>query len=104
MRILPRAAWLAAMRGCLCGRVLPRDVKGKDEKKLQIQLRDPRYVYPRFGSDGLTCVVESWERTLHDIRQSTGVNVMPDSPDTDEVTWWSIGTRTAACTGPTAKR
>ena len=80
VRLTSRAAWLVAMRGCLCGRVVPRPVKkgakapkGKaDDVRLQVQLRDPRYVYPRFGADGLSVIVESWKRPVHDIRQTVG--------------------------------
>jgi hypothetical protein len=107
--IVALSAWYASMRGALCGRVMPMkrwlmesdvddmDTDGKKGKKkkweakdripMQLQIRDPRYVYPRFGADGLACVVERWTRSVFDIRQTYGDTVLVGKRDTDEVKW-----------------
>lgn len=101
--ILERAAWLAPMRGGLAGRVLPLPsfieasqkgqvgarawFDGRARLPLTIQLRDPRYVYPAFGTDRLDYVVECWKRSVADIRQSYGRDVLSGKPEDEEVEW-----------------
>jgi len=94
---LSRAAWLVAMRGCLAGRVmrvndwLERSEKGKlavgDKIPLLIQMRDPRYVYPEFGLDGLSYVVERFTRTVGDVRRTYGEDVLPKKKRDEEIEW-----------------
>jgi len=95
--LLGRAAWLVGMRGCVAGRCmgvqqwLKRTEAGTWEAgqrvPLLLQLRDPRYVYPSFGLDGLAYVVEKRTRTVKDLRNSLGDDVLPDQQLTDEVEW-----------------
>ena len=95
--IMARMAWLAGMRGCVAGRVMcPKQWMEKDEEgtwtagqrvPLLLQLRDPRYVYPQCGIDGLSYVVEKSTRTVKDLRNSLGPDVLPDQDLTDEVEW-----------------
>lgn len=95
--ILGRCAWLVAMRGCVAGRVMGIDKwmdKGDDgtwqagqKIPLLVQLRDPRYVYPSFGLDGLSYVIESRQRTVQDLRRSLGDDVLPKRKLTDKVEW-----------------
>lgn len=101
VKVLGRAAWLAAMRGCLCGRVVAKDdwlEKVEDDEglssyqvrnrlPLQLQMRDPRYVYPKFGTDGLAFIAERWTRTVQDIRNSYGDDILPGRPLTEEIDW-----------------
>ena len=96
--LLSRAAWLVGMRGCIAGRVMGVEKwMERDEEAgtwqagqrvpLLLQLRDPRYVYPEFGLDGLAYVVEKRDRTVKDLRNSLGDDVLPDASLTDEVEW-----------------
>ena len=94
---LSRAAWLVAMRGCLAGRVvrvndwLKKEKGGKlgvgDRVPLLIQLRDPRYVYPEFGLDGLSFVVERFTRTVGDIRRTYGEDKLANKKREEEIEW-----------------
>jgi len=97
-QLVDRAAWLAGMRGCVCGRVIPVHTRLKandegdnwvqtDSLPLTIQIRDPRYVYPEFGTDGIAYVVERSDRTVRDIQQSYGESVLPGRSITDKVSW-----------------
>lgn len=99
--LLSRAAWLLAMRGCLAGRVmvvkdwLAKEKEGESERlrvgskvPLLIQLRDPRYVYPELGLDGLSFVVERFTRKASDIRRVYGKSALPDNTkDSQDVEW-----------------
>ena len=95
--LLARSAWLVAMRGCLAGRVMaiPQWMEKDEEDNwtagqrvpLLLQLRDPLYVFPSFGLDGLAYVVEKRTRTVKDLRNSLGDDVLPDANLTDEVEW-----------------
>jgi len=96
--LLGRATWFAAVRGCVAGRVMAVDswLEKSDDGEystgrrfpLVLQLRDPRYVYPAFGLDGLSCVVEWRKRTVRDIRNSLGdEEMLPDYDAKDEVEW-----------------
>ena len=94
---LARAAWLVGMRGCIAGRVMgikswmERTEAGTWEAgqrvPLLIQLRDPLHVYPSFGLDGLAFVVEKRTRTVKDLRNSLGDDVLPNQELTDRVEW-----------------
>ena len=94
---LARAAWLVAMRGCLAGRVvrvndwLKKEKGGKlgvgNKVPLLVQLRDPRYVYPEFGLDGLSFVVERFTRTVGDIRQTYGEDKLAGKKRDEEIEW-----------------
>lgn len=106
MDFISRATWLVAMRGCVAGRVMAVD-KWLDQKEddagdevwamasripLQMQLRDPRYVYPKFTADGLVYTVERWTRTVEDIRSSYGDDMLAGQDATTEIKWteyWS---------------
>jgi hypothetical protein len=97
------AAWLVAMRGAVAGRVLPLPsfmeaaVKGQKAARawfddrarlpLSLQIRDPRYVYPAWGRDGLVYIVERWTRTVRDIRRTYGEGVLPNRTEDEEVEW-----------------
>lgn len=96
VRLPAQASWCAFMHGCCAGRVVPKPsyvskVNGvwqvKDRIPLQMQLRDPRIVYPRFGQDGMQCVIERWTRTVHDIQRTYGAEILPTRKLTDEVEW-----------------
>ena len=93
---LSRAAWLVAMRGCLAGRVMRvNDWLKKDSGRLTvgdkipllIQMRDPRYVYPEFGLDGLSYVVEQFTRTVGDVRRTYGEDVLAKKKRDEEIEW-----------------
>jgi len=93
---LSRAAWLVAMRGCLAGRVMRvNDWLEKDNGRLSvgdkipllIQMRDPRYVYPEFGLDGLSYVVEQFTRTVGDVRRTYGEDVLAKKKRDEEIEW-----------------
>jgi len=102
-RFLSKAAWLAGMRGAVCMRVLPSpgtdtkitvDEEGRatweaDRRiPLAIQVRDPRYVYPEIGIDGLSYVVEQSQRRVADIRRTLGdKEALPGKRPAEEVTW-----------------
>lgn len=105
---MSRAAWLVGMRGALAGRViamqewLTKDEESgeystKDKIPLVIQLRDPRYVYPSFGLDGLAYVVEQRTRKVQDLRNVYGDNLLPDANPTDEVEWCEYWDATRFC-------
>lgn len=98
--VLGRAAWLVAMRGCLAGRVMPvvswakqgmedgRPQWGVGKRiPLVLQLRDPRVVYPQFGVDGLAYVVERWDRTVQDVRNTYGEDVLAGRDVDEDVEW-----------------
>lgn len=95
--LLGRAAWLVAMRGAIAGRVIAmdewieRDDEGDwivgDRVPLLLQMRDPRYVYPEFGLDGLAYIVERQTRTARDIRVTLGADALPKRKDRDEIVW-----------------
>lgn len=95
--LMGRATWFAAVRGCVVGRVMAVESwlekkgdgwTGKGKPAMVIQLRDPRYVYPAFGLDGLSCVVEWRDRTVRDIRNSLGDDdLLPDQEPKEEVEW-----------------
>ena len=96
--ILSRAAWLVSMRGCIAGRVMgvekwiERDEdagtwRTGQRVPLLLQLRDPLYVFPAFGLDGLAYVVEQRERTVKDLRNSLGDDVLPSAKLSDKVEW-----------------
>ena len=92
-----RAAWIGSMRGAVAGRVqvvdgwFSRDEKNKREigRKLPIlvQLRDPRSMYPEFGLDGLTYVVEKSTRAVRDVRKSYGEKMLEGKEPSEEVEW-----------------
>jgi len=96
--ILSRAAWLIAMRGCIAGRVmgierwLDRDEEAGTWRTgqrvpLLLQLRDPLYVFPSFGLDGLAYIVEQRTRKVKDLRNSLGDELLPKAKLNDEVEW-----------------
>ena len=99
--VMSKAGWLVAMRGCLAGRVLfwpklTEKVKGADGERfeqkagvvpIRVQVRDPRYVYPRFSLDGLDYVAERRTRTVEDLRSSYGDDLLPKRNEADEVVW-----------------
>lgn len=96
--IMGRAAWLAAMRGAVAGRVIAvQDWMEKGEAgegwkvgkriPMLIQLRDPRYLYPAFGLDGLAFVVEQKRRTVRDVRITLGSDALPGKKPDTEVEW-----------------
>jgi hypothetical protein len=97
--LLSRAAWLVAMRGAVAARVIylpDRVEESVDEETgyaipgkfpLLVQLRDPRYVWPRFGVDGLDCVVERWSRTVADVRQTWGKDMLAGRKDEEDCEW-----------------
>lgn len=95
--LLARASWLAAMRGCVAGRVMaiPKWLSKTEDGTweagqrvpLLLQLRDPRYVYPAFGLDGLSFVIERRTRTVRDLRNSLGDDVLPNKKLKDTVIW-----------------
>jgi hypothetical protein len=93
--LLGRAAWIVAMRGACGGRVMAVDrwMKDgdewtiKDKVPLLMQLRDVRYLYPGFGIDGLAHMTEKWKRTVKDIRNTYGDEMLPKLKPTDEVDW-----------------
>lgn len=95
--LMARAAWIIAMRGCVAGRVMgidkwiDRDEDGSwragQKVPLLLQLRDPLYVFPSFGLDGLAYVVERRKRTVKDLRRSLGEDVLTGKKLTDEVQW-----------------
>lgn len=97
--LMTRAAWLAGMRGQLAGRVmampswLEKEGEGEGYRTgaripLLIQLRDPRYVYPEFGLDGLAYVVERRTRTVLDVRNMLDdEEILPDADEDDEIEW-----------------
>ncbi len=99
--MLSRAAWTVAMRGAVAGRVVPvkrwlekqKDsdedtaYEVKDRVPFLIQLRDARQVYPEFGLDGLAFVVDQWKRTVQDVRDSYGDDVLRGKKLTEEVEW-----------------
>lgn len=110
IRFIPRAAWWAGMRGALSGRVVPLEKRIKkvgdalggswalgSSLPLQVQLRDPRYVYPEFGADGLSYIVERWDRKVRDIRGSYGPELLPDRKAGDIVTWTEYWDSTQFC-------
>ena len=88
--LIGRAAWLVAMRGALAGRVMPvpqfaQQGKGDDGRvkwgagdkiPIMLQLRDPLLVFPEFGLDGLAYVCERWTRTVQDVRNTYGEDVL----------------------------
>lgn len=95
---LGTAAWLTTMRGAIAGRVqaIPdwMDKGGESGewsvgKRIPIilQFRDPRWVYPEFGLDGLDYIVERQTRTVGDIRRTYGSHVLKDHNPEDEVEW-----------------
>lgn len=96
-QLLSRAAWIVGMRGCIAGRVMCVE-KWLDKQEdgswqagqrvpILLQLRDPMYVFPSFGLDGLAYVVEKRKRTVKDLRRSLGDEVLPDKKLKDEVEW-----------------
>lgn len=95
--LVARAAWLISMRGCVAGRVMCIDkwMKRTDggtwetgqKVPLLLQLRDPCYVFPSFGLDGLAYVVEKRQRTVKDLRRSLGDKVLPKRALTDKAEW-----------------
>lgn len=96
-RLIDRAAWLLAMRGAIAGRVMAienwmqKGEQGYEVGKrvpLLFQLRDPRYVYPAFGLDGLAYIVEKKRRTIRDVRITLGDNsLLPGKKPSTEVEW-----------------
>lgn len=106
VRIPAQAAWYAFMHGCCAGRVVPKPSyvtkagglwEVKERIPMQMQLRDPRVVYPRFGQDGIQCVVERWTRTVHDVQRTYGAKVLPTRKLTDEVEWTEYWDDTQYC-------
>lgn len=95
--LLARAAWLVGVRGCVAGRVMGIDKwmerteagawEAGQRVPLLLQLRDPLYVYPSFGLDGLAYVVEKRNRTVKDLRRSLGDEVLQGRELTDKVEW-----------------
>lgn len=104
--LLDAAAWLVAMRGAFCARVVFLRanlelvdgvyVQG-DTPPIVLQVRDPRYVYPRFGQDGLLYVVERCIRTVADIRYTWGSELLPGKKPDEEVEWTELWTRDEYC-------
>jgi len=96
-RLMSRASWLAAVRGCICGRVVVLYERLKkvdnnwtieaDRLPMQLQLRDPRRVYPRFALDGLAYVAERWERTVQDVRDAYGDDLLAGRASDEDVEW-----------------
>lgn len=94
---LSRAAWLVGVRGCIAGRVMGIEKwmekmedgtwQAGQRVPLLLQLRDPLYVYPSFGLDGLSYVIERRTRTVKDLRRSLGEDTLPDRELTDKVEW-----------------
>jgi len=100
LNLLQRMSWLIAVRGCVAGRVVPTQalMRYKAEEELwetkgpvpiQILLRDPRYVYPRFTTDGVLYIVERFDRTLEDIRAAYGDDVLPERTNLQEAIEWT---------------
>ena len=108
--LLGQGAWNVSMRGALAGRVICRDglfkKKGATTEEkwemgeripIAMQLRDPRFIYPEFGVDGLQFICEEWRRTVQDIRNSLGGEVLKDKKLTDEVEWMEYWDDTHYC-------
>jgi hypothetical protein len=108
--LLGQGAWNVSMRAVLAGRVICRDglfkKKGSTSKDkwvmgekipIAMQLRDPRFIYPQLGVDGLQFVCEQWRRTVQDIRSSISSELLPDKKLTEEVDWLEYWDDTHYC-------
>lgn len=106
--LLERAAWLVAMRGAFCARVIFRETHLERDKgtgtyrqgrkpALLFQVRDPLVVYPEFGEDGLQYIGEQWLRLVGDIRQTWGSELLPEHDAEDEVEWCEYWSREEFC-------
>jgi hypothetical protein len=108
--LLGQGAWNVSMRATLAGRVICRDKmfkkKGATQEEkwemgekipIAMQLRDPRFIYPEFGVDGLQFICEQWRRTVQDIRASIGPDLLPEKKLTEEVDWLEYWDDTHYC-------
>jgi hypothetical protein len=105
---MQRLAWYVAMYGCAAARVMPTQklmqvVDGekwqtKGPIPIQVFLRNPRYVYPRFGADSILYVVERFKRTVEDIRATYGDALLPEFKDPNqEIDWTEYWSPTSYC-------
>lgn len=103
---MSRAAWIVGMRGALAGRVLAMpewmEKEGDSYKQtaklpLLLQVRDPRHIYPNFGLDGLSYVVEQRTRKVDDLRSVYGDDLLPNAKPGDEVEWTEYWDSTTYC-------
>jgi hypothetical protein len=92
--LIRRAAWSAAMRGAVCGRVMvvtdwleAEEMEQVTKLPILFQLRDARHIYPEFGLDGLSYIVERQTRFVRDIRQTYGDKFLSDYDPNTEVEW-----------------
>lgn len=94
-------AWYVGMRGAGAARVQVRPEwmeEGKPDPEkdpwgmakripIQVQLRDPRNLYPALGRDGLIFIIEKQQRTVRDIRRTYGEHVLEKRQPADMVDW-----------------
>ncbi len=110
--LLSRAAWLVSMRGQLAARVLalPQWLEKEEAEEgetkystgprlpLLVQLRDPRYVYPEFGVDGLSYIVERRTRKVLDLREMLcDPKLLEGQDEDDDVEWTEYWDRKTYC-------
>lgn len=111
--LLSRAASGGAMRGAVCGRVVHQpealqraknesgkykySMKVQGKVPLQVQLRDPLEVWPVFGRDGLSWVIESQERKVRDVQETYGKDILEGLDENSNVTWTEYWDREEYC-------